>query len=72
MALQDKQKINRTIVLPFTESDYDRFMNDLSFAKEKVAHHFQMHPELFPADRVIFKSCGLGIKKSVSYSITKT
>ena len=50
MALQDKQKINRTIVLPFTESDYDRFMNDLSFAKEKVAHHFQTHPELFPAD----------------------
>ena len=50
MALQDKQKINRTIVLPFTESDYDRFMNDLAFAKEKVAHHFQTHPELFPAD----------------------
>ena len=50
MALQDKQKINRTIVLPFTESDYHRFMDDLSFAKEKVAHLFQMHPELFPTD----------------------
>ncbi len=50
MALQDKQKINRTIVLPFTESEYHRFMDDLPFAHKTVAHLFQMHPELFPTD----------------------
>ena len=51
MALEDKQnkeKNNRTIVLPFTQSEYDRFMDDLPFAHQKVRHHFQTHPELFP------------------------
>ena len=53
MALQDKEnnkknKPNRTIVLPLTESDYHRFMDDLSFAHQKVRYHFQTHPELFP------------------------
>ena len=53
MALQDKEnnkknKPNRTIVLPLTESDYHRFMDDLPFAHQKVRHHFQTHPELFP------------------------
>ena len=50
MALEDKQnkeKNNRTIVLPFTQSEYDRFMADLPFAHQKVRHHFQT-PRTFP------------------------
>ena len=56
MALQDKEKkkkVNRTIVLPFTPSDYHRFMDDLSFAHQSVRHYFQTHPELFPPEMAL-------------------
>lgn len=49
MALKDKQKVNRTIVIDISEADYSRFMTDLAFAHEVVDQAYSQYPELFPA-----------------------
>lgn len=39
----------RTLRLPIAEADYERFMSDNAFAKEKLGDLHGQHPELFPA-----------------------
>lgn len=48
MALKDRQKGNRTIVISFTQAEYSRFMEDLAFAHQKIKAAYAAHPELFP------------------------
>lgn len=50
MALKDKQKASRTIILNFVETDYDQFMQDQNMAHQFIQAAFSAHPELFPAE----------------------
>ncbi len=38
----------RTIRLPLSESEYDRFVHDRPYAKSRLEEHHELHPELFP------------------------
>lgn len=48
MALQDKYKQHRSIVLKFSESDYTLFMHDRQVAHIMIQQAFKQHPSLFP------------------------
>ena len=48
MALKNRQKGTRTIVISFTQAEYSRFMEDLGFAHQKIDTVYTAHPELFP------------------------
>jgi hypothetical protein len=50
VALENKQKIHRTIVLNFTDIDYTHFMEDQQFAHQFIQDAFLSHPELFPSE----------------------
>jgi len=50
VALQDKHKQHRTIVLNISEADYSAFMNDPQVAHRMIQRAFKEHPELFPCD----------------------
>jgi hypothetical protein len=39
----------RTIRLPLSELEYDRFLNDRTYAKARLEDLYEEHPELFPA-----------------------
>lgn len=50
MANEDnKQHGNKTIVFGITEADYEKFMNDVGYAKSKINKAIIKYPELFPA-----------------------
>jgi hypothetical protein len=38
----------RTLRLPLAEHEYDLFVSDKTFAKERLAHLYGQYPELFP------------------------
>ena len=40
----------RTLRLPLSEADYERFMNEGAFAKAQLDELYERHPELFPAE----------------------
>lgn len=40
----------RTLRLPLSEADYERFMNEGAFAKAQLNELYERHPELFPAE----------------------
>ncbi len=42
----------RTLRLPLSEADYERFMNEGEFAKVPLDELYERHPELFPVDFV--------------------
>jgi hypothetical protein len=50
VALKDKQKGNRTIVLNFTPAEYARFMDDPKQARQMIDSIYKKHPELFPSE----------------------
>lgn len=39
---------DRTLRIPITEEDYQRFMSDTAFARDMLNRIFQKTPELFP------------------------
>ena len=41
---------DRTLRLPISEADYERFMTDNEFAKAQLDELYARYPELFPAD----------------------
>ncbi len=50
MSVTDKPRRGyRTIRLPLQETDYHRFVTDISFARAMIDQLHQQHPELFPA-----------------------
>ncbi len=40
----------RTLRLPISETDYERFMTDNEFAKAQLDKLYERHPELFPGE----------------------
>lgn len=48
MALKDKQKSNRTIVLKFTQAAYTRFLREPVWARQVIDRTSKAHPTLFP------------------------
>ncbi len=42
------QKGYRTIRLPLGELEYDRFIQDRTYAKSRLEELYEDHPELFP------------------------
>ena len=50
MALKDRLKDNRTIVLKCTEKEYRQFMDDPACARQMIDRAYERHPELFPSE----------------------
>jgi len=46
---QPSRRGYRTLRLPISEADYERFMTDKAFAKAHLDELYAQHPELFPA-----------------------